>query len=179
MFSITLSISTRHSIILQLFLSHLARIAPFPTKLRWNVAQPKRCIWHQGLITQEIYELIIQSCNIQVALTRKLRTKLLWRHNEPDGVSNHQPHDCLFNHLFGHRSKKTSKLCVTGLSPSQMASNAENVSIWWRHHVFRWRYRPHLWPSESIKCQLKHKQFHHNFNQGLTNCPQFPETQWF
>ena len=42
------------------------------------------------------------------------------------------------------RSKKTSKLCVTGLCvgnspvtgefPAQRASNAENVSIWWRHH---------------------------------------------
>ena len=41
--------------------------------------------------------------------------------------------------------KKTLKLCVTGLCvgnspvtgefPAQMASNAENVSIWWRHHV--------------------------------------------
>ena len=39
---------------------------------------------------------------------------------------------------------KTSKLRVTGLCgenspetgefPAQMASNAENVSIWWRHH---------------------------------------------
>ena len=46
--------------------------------------------------------------------------------------------------LFRRRSKKTSKLCVTGLCvgnspwtgefPAQMASNAENVSIWWRHH---------------------------------------------
>ena len=25
---------------------------------------------------------------------------------------------------------------VTGEFPAQMASNAENVSIWWRHHVF-------------------------------------------
>ena len=43
------------------------------------------------------------------------------------------------------RSKKTSKPRVTGLCawnspvtgefPAQMASNAENVSIWWRHHV--------------------------------------------
>ena len=31
------------------------------------------------------------------------------------GVSNHHPHDCLLNHLFRHRSKKTSKLRVTGL----------------------------------------------------------------
>ena len=52
--------------------------------------------------------------------------------------------DCLLNRLFRRRSKKTSKLCVTGLCagnspgtgefPAQMASNGENVSIWWRHH---------------------------------------------
>ena len=69
---------------------------------------------------------------------------LQWRHNGRDGVSNHQGPDCLLNCLFRRRSKKTSKLCVTGLCegnspvtsefPAQMASNAENVSIWWRHH---------------------------------------------
>ena len=70
---------------------------------------------------------------------------LQWRHYGRDGVSNHQPHDCLLNHLFMRRSKKTSKLRVTGLHmgkspvtgefPAQTASNAENVSIWWRHHT--------------------------------------------
>ena len=70
---------------------------------------------------------------------------LQWRHNDRDSVSNHQPHHCLLNRLFRRRSKKTSKLSVTGLCvgnsqgtgefPAQMASNAENVSIWWRHHV--------------------------------------------
>ena len=40
---------------------------------------------------------------------------LRWRHNDHDGVSNHQPHHCLLNCLFGRRSKKTSKLHVTGL----------------------------------------------------------------
>ena len=70
---------------------------------------------------------------------------LQWHHNERDGVSNHQPHDCLLNRLFKRRSKKTSKPRVTGYCarnspvagefPAQMASNAENVSIWWRHHV--------------------------------------------
>ena len=69
---------------------------------------------------------------------------LQWRHNGRDGVSNHQPHDCLLNRLFGRRSN-ISKLRVTGLCvwnwpgtgefPAQMASNAENVSIWWRHHA--------------------------------------------
>ena len=71
---------------------------------------------------------------------------LQWRHNEHDGVSNHQPYDCLLNRLFRRRSKKTSKLRVTGLCvgnspvtgefPAQRASNTENVSIWWRHHAF-------------------------------------------
>ena len=32
-----------------------------------------------------------------------------------DGASNHQPHHCLLNRLFGRSSKKTSQLRVTGL----------------------------------------------------------------
>ena len=40
---------------------------------------------------------------------------LRWRHNGHESVWNHQPHDCLLNRLFRHRSKKTSKLRVTGL----------------------------------------------------------------
>ena len=35
-------------------------------------------------------------------------TALHWRHNGHDGVSNHQPHDCLLNRLFRRRSKKIS-----------------------------------------------------------------------
>ena len=60
---------------------------------------------------------------------------LKWRHNGHDSVSNHQPHDCLLNRLFSRRSKKISKLRVTGLCagnspetgefPAQMVSNAE------------------------------------------------------
>ena len=44
-----------------------------------------------------------------------LRLSLHWRHNDHDSVSNHQPHGCLLNRLFRRRSKKTSKLRVTGL----------------------------------------------------------------
>ena len=78
-------------------------------------------------------------------ITILFRPPLRWRHNGQHSVSNHQPRDCFLNRLFRHRSKKTSKLRVTGLCvgnspgtgefPTQMASNAENVSIWWRHHV--------------------------------------------
>ena len=38
------------------------------------------------------------------------KTSLHWRHNGLDGVSDHQPHDCLLTCLFRHISKKTSKL---------------------------------------------------------------------
>ena len=41
--------------------------------------------------------------------------KIQWRHNGRDSVSNHQLHDCLLNRLFRRRSKKASKLPVTGL----------------------------------------------------------------
>ena len=47
--------------------------------------------------------------------TDTLSASLYWRHNDHDGVSNHQPHGCLLNRLFGRRSTKTPKLCVTGL----------------------------------------------------------------
>ena len=76
--------------------------------------------------------------------SKKAHLALQWRHNGRDSVSNHQPHDCFLNRLFRRRSKKISKLRVTGLCagnsqgtgefPAQMASNAENISIWWRHH---------------------------------------------
>ena len=58
----------------------------------------------------------------------------------------------IFNGLFRRRSKKTWKFRVTGLCagkspgtgqfPAQMASNAENVSIWWRHHGKESWYQP-------------------------------------
>ena len=39
---------------------------------------------------------------------------LQWRHNGHDGITIHQRLDCLLNCLPRHRSKKTSKLHVTG-----------------------------------------------------------------
>ena len=72
-------------------------------------------------------------------------TPLQWRHNERNGVSNHRRLHCLLSCCFRHRSKKTSKLRVTGLCernstvtgefPAQKTSDAENVSIRWRHHA--------------------------------------------
>ena len=66
---------------------------------------------------------------------------LQWRHNDHDGVSNHQSHGSLLNRLFRRRSKKTSKLRVTGLcvgnSPGLVNSPYKGPvtrKIWWRLH---------------------------------------------
>ena len=62
---------------------------------------------------------------------RNLLNPSQWRHNECDGVSNHRHLACFLNRLFGSRSKKTSKLRVTGFCevtggfPSQRASIVE------------------------------------------------------
>ena len=68
---------------------------------------------------------------------RQIRCSLQWRHNVRDSISNHQPRECLLSRLIRRRSKKTSKLRVTGLCagnspeagefPAQRASNAENI----------------------------------------------------
>ena len=94
-----------------------------------------------GRVYFSISACISSRVNLSVTLL-----SLLWRHNGRDVVSNHQTRNCLLNRLFRRRSKKASKHPVTGLCagnspvtdefPAQMASNAENVSIWWRCHVF-------------------------------------------
>ena len=61
----------------------------------------------------------------------QVSTSLLWRHNGLDGVSNHQPHDCLLNRLFRRKSKKASKPRVTGFCAG----------------IHRWPVNsPHKWP---------------------------------
>ena len=67
--------------------------------------------------------------------------------NGRDGVSNpHLPHDCLLNHLFRCRWKKTLKLRVTGFCagnspvtgefPAQMASYAESCIYVTRYTIY-------------------------------------------
>ena len=51
----------------------------------------------------------------------------------------------VYSTVYSDADERKPKLRVTGLYagnspgigefPAQMASNAENVSIWWRHHV--------------------------------------------
>ena len=101
---------------------------------QWNLPWEKLCHGLLTLIT-ELHFLI------PVISLQRLRNI---NYGGRDSVSNYQRLNCLLKRLFRFRSKKTSKLRVTGLCernppvaggfPSQRASNAENASILWRHH---------------------------------------------
>ena len=107
-------------------------------------------IRHQAITWTSVDQCLcyqMQQLGHNVKVTKHIT--LQWCHNGHDSISNHQPHDCLLNRLLERRSKKTSKLRVTGLCvgnspvtgefPAQMASNMENVSIWWHHHEVIWK----------------------------------------
>ena len=92
---------------------------------------------------------------------------LQWRHNERGGVSNHLHLDCLLHRLLRPRSKKTSNIHVTGFCegnspetgefPTQRASNAEDVSIWWSHQVYKQflpRKRRNEFITKPVYCEL-------------------------
>ena len=58
---------------------------------------------------------------------------LHWRHNGHDGVSNHQPHAVFYSTVYSDADLRKHQSSAS--LPAQRASNTENVSIWWRHHV--------------------------------------------
>ena len=121
-----------------------------------------RCGWKQMLMTMDPYAAFVDLCynqnhatpsSVEMAICWQRRDYVIqndwhfeiasrWCPNECD----HQPHDCLLNRLFRRRSRKISKLRVTGLcagnSPvtgeftAQRASNTENASICLRHHGY-------------------------------------------
>ena len=128
----------------------LISVASFDT---WeDVCARSRYQWQgQVLTSHNIYRMWLHVLVFEICAWHKsvyhvpgAFVTLQWRHNGRDSVWNHHSHDCLLNRSFRRRSKKTSKLCVTGLCagnspvtgefPTQMACYSENVSIWWRHH---------------------------------------------
>ena len=57
--------------------------------------------------------LIWRDCNVYITCMEIMPLhpfSLQWRHNGNNGVSNHQPHQCLLNRLFRHRSKNIVKV---------------------------------------------------------------------
>ena len=117
-------------------------------KLSWSIGRTN-CLYHSTRVDLFSHKILFDGPNsIDV---EGIRITLQWRHNGRDCVSNHQRLDCLLNRLSRRKAKKTSKHRVTGLCdgtslvtdefPLQRASNAGNVSIWWRHHgnTYKWK----------------------------------------
>ena len=98
--------------------------------------QLKNLLWANKIYDEEYIDGLVQDCSSSIAnalefLQYSIKPlisyitiapsnircpkSLHWRHNDNDSVSNHQLHGCLLNRLFRRRSKKTSKLRVTGL----------------------------------------------------------------
>ena len=148
---------------------------PLVDLIEWRINSVIVVATNSRLILLYTFKRIIlaMQCNNDPGLNNILNNliALQWRHNGRNSVSNHQPFEYLLSRLIRRRSKKTSKLHVTGLCagnspetgefPAQRASNAENVSIWWRHHARRvtWPQNPHslqrhyTWASWRIKSQ--------------------------
>ena len=100
----------------------------------WALKRNVRKVWLKGqylVIWYSNENLLLNTNHVYL----KFRTSfplisLRWRHNGRDGVSNHQPHDCLLNRLFRRRSKKTSKLRVTGLCAGTSLGTGEFPAKW-------------------------------------------------
>ena len=177
--------------LLQKYNAHVAISSVLSADYSWKISQEfpvtlKVHTWCEIEIQDKICWSLDKIVSFDYVFGRKMNMHVLsgfntlqWRHNKCGGVSNHRRLDCLLNRLFGRRSKKTSKLRITGLCkgnppvtggfPSQRASTAENVSIWWRHHGVMVR---NVNPSSAHKMRpdCDHQMSnHHARPQTLTN----------
>ena len=82
------------------------------------------------------------SLKVLMQATRLMYISLRWRHNENDGVPNHQRLDIystVCSNADQRKHQNSASLAfvreIHRWPKGQRASNAENVSIWWRHHV--------------------------------------------
>ena len=104
--------------------------------MNWFVRNDAIKLWNQSVkINQPVL------LNVCVMHWYIIYWSLQWRHNERDGVSNHQPRHCFTQPFIQAKIKENFKVSrhwpLFGEFPAQMVSNAENVSIWWRHHDSR------------------------------------------
>ena len=94
---------------------------------------------------------------------------LQWHHNERNDVSNHRRLDCLLSRSGTDQRKHLSSASlafVRGIHwwpVEERASNAENISIWWRHHVV----------SSSFMISVHPRKFYRGSPRCLCCCPAY------
>ena len=99
-------------------------------------------------------------------------SSLLWRHTGCDGVSTSLTivYSPVYSGADQRKHQSSASLAfVRGVhrwpanSPAQMASNAENVSIWWRHHGYSHNIGHGAWYSTNYTKCLRNSLFHHGY----------------
>ena len=101
----------------------------------WSLHVPRNQVSKEHVLKQKmlIRDRVRSQCNCMRCMfycVLMCNVALQWRHNGLDGVSNHQPHHCLFSRLFGRRSKKTSKLRVTGICAGNSPGTGNSPHKW-------------------------------------------------
>ena len=88
---------------------------------------------------------------------RLIAKPLQWHHNGHDGVSNHQPHDCLLNRYSGADQRK----------------HQSSASLAFVQGIHRWPVNsPHKWPVTRKMFPLDDViMFNHNHNLLSEHCP--------
>ena len=84
----------------------------------WRFETPLRSLWRHYNVTNDWWKTIlsrytrgkVSSLMLYVTYSWQWHFEYCslwqWRHNQRDGVSKHQPYDCLLNRLFRRRSRK-------------------------------------------------------------------------
>ena len=104
-----------------------------------------RCCCHRSIEKIPKIKVIFYYTYRPVQATICLRA-LQWRHNGRNIVSNHQLHDCLLSRLFRRRSKKTSKLLVTGLC----AGNSPGLV----NSQHKWQVMRNMFPCDDVSMNI-------------------------
>ena len=103
-----------------------------------------RSILNKVMSCQPLSELIIWRISHSLTHVYTSNDKTLrWCHNGRVGVSNHLPHDCLLNCSFRRRSKKTSKLRVTGLC-------VRGIHRWPVNSLHKWPVTRKMFPFDDV-----------------------------
>ena len=91
------------------------------------------------------------------------RPSLRWRHNGRDSVSNHQPHQSLFNRLFRRRSKKTSKLRVSGFCAGNSPGSVNSPH--------KWPVTRKIFPFDDVTMLITTRRDCNELKQNVDPCP--------
>ena len=92
--------------------------------------------WCSWLVPSHCLSQCWPRCLMPYGVTRP---PLQWRHNGHDGLSNHQPNDCLLSRLYRCRPKKISTPGVTGLCAGNSPATSEfphKLPVTWKMFPF-------------------------------------------